>query len=126
MLARNSVGASGAQAHLAPLGPPARPPSRRLFQQPLVPMVSGADGRWLLTGPLQPLMKPGGHGVIWKLMLDSGVFGWLGAQGRSAAIVRQIRWAGGRWASSTGVWERPTCALHEGRETARRPDWDFG
>lgn len=54
-------------------------------------MVSGDDGRWLLSAPLQPLMKPGGHGVIWKLMLDSGVFDWLRAQGRSAAIVRQIR-----------------------------------
>lgn len=38
-------------------------------------------------------MKPGGHGVIWKLMIDAGVFDWLGAQGRQAAIVRQIRCA---------------------------------
>lgn len=37
------------------------------------------------------MMKPGGHGVIWKLMIDTGVFDWLAAQGREAAIVRQIR-----------------------------------
>lgn len=70
-------------------------PSCRLFQQPLVPVVSVEDGRWLLTAPLQPLMKPGGHGVIWKLMLDSGVFGWLREHDRQAAIVRQIRWVWG-------------------------------
>jgi hypothetical protein len=62
----------------------------RLFQQPLVPMVAAEDGAWLLPSPLRPLMKPGGHGVIWKLMLDAGVFGWLARQGRTGAIVRQI------------------------------------
>ena len=36
------------------------------------------------------MMKPGGHGVIWKLMIDDGVFTWLEEQGRSAALVRQI------------------------------------
>ncbi|KAL4426976.1 hypothetical protein ABPG77_009537 [Micractinium sp. CCAP 211/92] len=66
------------------------PSSFRLFQQPLVPMVAAHDGRWLLQSPLQPMMKPGGHGVIWKLMIDTGVFNWLAAQGREAAIVRQI------------------------------------
>ena len=47
--------------------------------------------------PAQVMMKPGGHGVIWKLMIDTGVFDWLAGQGRQAAIVRQIRcaWAGG-------------------------------
>ena len=51
------------------------------------------------AGP-QVLMKPGGHGVIWKLMLDTGVFDWLGAQGRQAAIVRQIRCGCGRRAGA--------------------------
>lgn len=37
------------------------------------------------------MMKPGGHGAIWKLMWDEGVFSWLGReQGRRAALVRQI------------------------------------
>ena len=62
----------------------------RLFPQPLVPVVAAADGRWLLNAPLEPVMKPGGHGVIWKLMLDSGVFDWLARTARTAAIVRQI------------------------------------
>eukprot|EP00887_Chlorella_sp_A99_P002643 scaffold6.g2643.t1 len=77
----------------------------RLFQQPLVPLVCADDGRWLLSSPLKartagaphrlyrapPVeMKPGGHGVIWKLMIDEGVFSWLVEQGREAAIVRQI------------------------------------
>lgn len=43
------------------------------------------------------MMKPGGHGVIWKLLLDAGVFDWLAAQDRQAAVVRQIRCAAWRW-----------------------------
>ena len=41
-------------------------------RQPLVPVVDAADGRWLLTRPLGLMMKPGGHGAIWKLMHDEG------------------------------------------------------
>jgi len=105
----------------------------RLFQQPLVPVVSAENGRWLLCscssnssssndvgdGPpnlksyissssdeedsgckigdidnamyMNPHMKPGGHGVIWKLMKDKGVLEWLrNGHGRQAAIIRQI------------------------------------
>jgi UDP-N-acetylglucosamine pyrophosphorylase len=29
----------------------------------------------------QAMMKPGGHGAIWKLMHDEGVFDWLRASG---------------------------------------------
>ncbi len=57
----------------------------------MVPVVSAEDGSWLLPEPLRPLMKPGGHGAIWKLMLDEGVFTWLRNRRREAAIVRQIR-----------------------------------
>ena len=64
--------------------------SFRLFRQPLVPVTSVEDGRWLLTAPLTAMMKPGGHGAIWKLMRDEGVFDWLAASGREAALVRQI------------------------------------
>ena len=35
-------------------------------------------------------MRPGGHGVIWKMMLDEGVFDWLESKNRRAAIVRQV------------------------------------
>lgn len=112
----------------------------RLFQQPLVPVVSAESGRWLLCSCsnnnnnndhdssssgggstvlkspfisstsssdeedngckigdidnatyMNPHMKPGGHGVIWKLMKDKGVLDWLrNDHGRQAAIVRQI------------------------------------
>jgi hypothetical protein len=53
-------------------------------------MVSAEDGQWLVAGPCELMMKPGGHGAIWKLMSDYGVFEWLAAQQRSAGIVRQI------------------------------------
>jgi UTP---glucose-1-phosphate uridylyltransferase len=63
--------------------------SFRFFTQPLVPTVN-ERGQWCKTGPLKPLLKPGGHGAIWKLAKDSGVFDWLANQGRSKALVRQI------------------------------------
>jgi hypothetical protein len=62
----------------------------RLFKQPLVPVVGVASGRWLLEGPGALALKPGGHGVIWKLARDAGVLDWLSARGASAALVRQI------------------------------------
>ena len=64
----------------------------RLFRQPLVPLVSATDGKWLVPQGLAPILKPGGHGAIWKLMLDEGVFSWMYQHDREAAIVRQIRW----------------------------------
>lgn len=39
---------------------------------------------------LSPALKPGGHGAIWKLMHDQGVFTWLAAKGRKGGVVRQI------------------------------------
>ncbi|MEW5314809.1 MAG: hypothetical protein WDW38_006278 [Sanguina aurantia] len=61
-----------------------------LFRQPLVPVISVTDGLWLLDTPLHPTLKPGGHGAIWKLMWDEGVFEWLAQAGAQAALVRQI------------------------------------
>lgn len=63
-----------------------------LFVQPLVPTVAAADARWMVSDPLTAVLKPGGHGVIWKLASDEGVFQWLSGLGRKAAIVRQIRY----------------------------------
>jgi len=60
-----------------------------LFCQPLVPAVT-QEGKWVLTGPGRLLMKPGGHGVVWKLARDTGVFAWLEAQGVKKALLRQI------------------------------------
>lgn len=59
----------------------------------MVPMVAAEDGHWLMSGALQPMLKPGGHGAIWKLMHDQGVFDWLSQHTCEAAIVRQIRYA---------------------------------
>ncbi|GAX76097.1 hypothetical protein CEUSTIGMA_g3540.t1 [Chlamydomonas eustigma] len=62
----------------------------RLFRQPLVPVMNVENGKWLLSDQLHPMTKPGGHGAIWKLLKDEGVFSWLEHQGREAAIIRQI------------------------------------
>ena len=59
--------------------------------QPLVPVVGAEDGQWLLTKPFRPLSKPSGHGVIWKLAYDKGVFEWFYLHGRKGATVRQVR-----------------------------------
>ncbi len=59
------------------------------FCQPLVPAVDRA-GNWICTGPMELLLKPGGHGVIWKLARDNGIFDWLQKWGAKKAIIRQI------------------------------------
>lgn len=61
----------------------------RFFDQPLVPMVDSC-GHWVSMGPLQPQLKPGGHGVIWKLANDQGVLDWLLQLGCHYALIRQI------------------------------------
>jgi len=63
--------------------------SFRFFLQPMVPMIT-SDGEWAMNGPLQPMFKPGGHGVLWKSALDNGVFEWFESQQRKRVIVRQI------------------------------------
>ncbi|KAG0488767.1 hypothetical protein HPP92_007578 [Vanilla planifolia] len=61
-----------------------------LFEQPMVPVVSAEDGQWLCSGPLSRVCKPGGHGAIWKLAYDKGVFEWFYSHGRKAATARQV------------------------------------
>ncbi|XP_073296940.1 UTP--glucose-1-phosphate uridylyltransferase 3, chloroplastic [Primulina huaijiensis] len=61
-----------------------------IFDQPLVPAVTAEDGQWIVERPLVPVCKPGGHGVIWKLAHDKGVFKWFNNHGRKGATVRQI------------------------------------
>lgn len=63
--------------------------SFKLFVQPLVPVIS-EDGVWAQKAPLSLCMKPGGHGVIWKMAHDAGVFEWLDKQNITKALVRQI------------------------------------
>ncbi|GFY82086.1 UDP-glucose pyrophosphorylase 3 [Actinidia rufa] len=62
----------------------------QLFEQPLVPAFSAEDGQWLVKRQFMPVCKPGGHGVIWKLAYDKGIFQWFYDLGRKGATVRQI------------------------------------
>ncbi len=63
--------------------------SFNLFVQPLVPAVN-QHGNWLWSAPWKLLLKPGGHGAIWKLARDKGVFEWFRAFGAKYALIRQI------------------------------------
>lgn len=45
----------------------------------------------MVVKPFMPLCKPGGHGAIWKLAYDKGVFQWFFDLGRKGATVRQVR-----------------------------------
>jgi hypothetical protein len=59
------------------------------FSQPMVPVIS-VDGLWVTCSPLKLVLKPGGHGVMWKLALDQGVFPWFQKMRRDDVLVRQI------------------------------------
>lgn len=59
------------------------------IEQPLVPVIT-VEGHWSLKGPLDLSLKPGGHGVIWKLAKDHGAFHWLSEHKREKALLRQI------------------------------------
>lgn len=60
-----------------------------LFEQPLVPVIT-IDGTWSAAAPFEPLLKPGGHGVLWLLMDEYRVFDWFKKFKREYLIVRQI------------------------------------
>ncbi len=57
--------------------------------QPLSPVLT-EEGRFAFSAPLQLHLKPGGHGVIWKLAEEQGILSTLINEGRDKAIVRQI------------------------------------
>ena len=59
------------------------------IHQPLVPMIT-KNGKWATTEPYHLLLKPGGHGVIWKLAEDQGAISWLKKQQREKILIRQI------------------------------------
>ncbi len=63
--------------------------SFRFFRQPMVPTIN-REGGWCLQGPHELLLKPGGHGVIWRLARDEGIFDWLFSLSRTKSIVRQV------------------------------------
>lgn len=59
------------------------------FIQPLAPTVS-EDGNWALSAPYTLHLKPGGHGVIWKLAQEAGFFARTRKAGMEFCLVRQI------------------------------------
>jgi len=60
-----------------------------LFSQPLVPAMN-TDGKWCVAGESKLFFKPGGHGVIWKLMKEKNVLSWLREKGVQKVLTRQI------------------------------------
>ena len=57
--------------------------------QPSVPVFTKrAD--WCLEKPMRLLLKPGGHGAIWKIAKEAKTFDWLASLGKTKALVRQI------------------------------------
>ncbi len=63
--------------------------SFRFFCQPSVPAVN-KSGEWCLQKAMKLILKPGGHGAIWRLAEENGIFEWLFAQGKTKALIRQI------------------------------------
>lgn len=57
--------------------------------QPLVPVIT-VNGLWVIQEPLEINVKPGGHGVIWKLAENEGALDWFLQHKRNKALVRQI------------------------------------
>ena len=67
-----------------------RDPSRFLFFcQPLVPTFTKA-GEWAQHNDEKLMLKPGGHGVIWKLAMQEKIFEKLEKMGRKKGLIRQI------------------------------------
>ena len=59
------------------------------FVQPLVPVIT-IEGEWAMRGALEPIVKPGGHGILWRCAIESGAFDWLSQRGCRKALIRQI------------------------------------
>ncbi|KZV39269.1 hypothetical protein F511_14570 [Dorcoceras hygrometricum] len=77
-----------------------------IFNQPLVPVVTAEDGQWIVERPLAPLCKPGGHGVLWKLAHDTGVFKWFHNHARKGATTLQQCCGCNRFDPSGSGWHR--------------------
>lgn len=59
------------------------------FLQPSVPVIS-AEGKWAIEKAFSPVLKPSGHGVIWKLAEEMEIFDWFQKQGKKFCLLRQI------------------------------------
>lgn len=60
-----------------------------LLVQPLAPVID-IEGDWAVTKSFELVLKPGGHGVIWKLAKDLQGFDFFRKQAREFALIRQI------------------------------------
>jgi hypothetical protein len=60
-----------------------------LFTQPLAPVIT-KEGDWVMSAPFKLLLKPGGHGVMWKQAQEMGVLDKFIDHNRSTVLVRQI------------------------------------
>lgn len=65
------------------------PGNYHFFMQPLVPVIT-IEGNWSMSSSLNLTLKPGGHGIIWKLAQESGVLQNLTSQKYKHALIRQI------------------------------------
>lgn len=63
--------------------------SIRLFRQKMVPVVT-EEGMWAMNGPLEPMLKPGGHGALWRSCEVHGILDWLEKLGKTHALIRQV------------------------------------
>lgn len=59
-----------------------------LFKQPSVPVIT-ERGHWLLDGE-ELVCQPNGHGALWKVAKEEGVFEWFQTKGRKKLLIRQI------------------------------------
>ena len=55
----------------------------------MVPVIT-EEGDWVIAKPMQPYLKPGGHGAVWRLAVSRGIFDWFESLGRTKGLVRQI------------------------------------
>jgi hypothetical protein len=57
--------------------------------QPSVPVVT-KNGMWILDDQGKILLKPSGHGALWKLAKSEKLFEWFFEKKRKKALIRQI------------------------------------
>ncbi|MCY3975456.1 MAG: UTP--glucose-1-phosphate uridylyltransferase [Simkaniaceae bacterium] len=62
--------------------------SFRFLIQPSVPLFD-RHGRWCSDKHHTPIVRPGGHGVLWKLASEAGIFDRLISLGKKKILVRQ-------------------------------------
>lgn len=60
-----------------------------LFSQISVPVVT-KEGKWAMKSPSEFYLQPGGHGALWRMAEEKGVYTWFKGQNREAVIIRQI------------------------------------